>query len=622
MLRYVIIVGDPQSASDAHVLEEARRQHLNSPMEWRIAINSPGFHAAYVDDGTCIASAIFLRNQRGVIFGQLFRSSCDETPPESIRSMSVEVSEAIVESRGEVLLSRYWGYYVAALHYPERRTARVLRAPASPLACFHLKRETLSVFCSYLEDCVALRLKALSINWDSITAQIVGGDYLGHETAINGIESVECGESIEHTPGGCSTHRLWEPQQFLQNRSLSEFSEAARALRKTVDDSVHALSRGHEGILVKISGGLDSSIVLSALARASQRPRLTAVTYYSRGCGDERSYARVMARSVNCPLLEYVRNEGLDLRRFHDCRLTARPVLNFSAPDAEARNAALARAVGATAIFDGELGDNVFGRTPAPGVLVECLRRNGLGRQFLSSAIDYAMLTQQSFWRTLALAHKESTNTFISFSTSQILRDRYGVDGAGSMRLASAEADRHYESIAERFLHPWLERARALAPDSHKLLYGLLTVTSTAYHSPFGAPDDAPRVSPLNSQPLVETALRIPGYLHCASARDRAVARAAFSDSLPAKILHRGLGKGGPGLWARDVVESNAEFLREFLLGGTLVERGLLDRNKVEAALSSRVVKSTAMLTDVFAKLYIEAWVRRFAQVDACQRVH
>jgi asparagine synthase (glutamine-hydrolysing) len=136
-------------------------------------------------------------------------------------------------------------------------------------------------------------------------------------------------------------------------------------------------------------------------------------------------------------------------------------------------------------------------------------------------------------------------------------------------------------------------------------------VTSTAYHSPFSASDDPLQISPLISQPLVELALQTPSNLHFENGQDRAVARTAFSDVLPATILRRGLGKGGPNLWAKDVIEGNAEFLREFLLDGILVQRNLVDRNKVESALSPKIAKSTAIVGDIFAKVYIESWLRK-----------
>jgi asparagine synthase (glutamine-hydrolysing) len=177
--------------------------------------------------------------------------------------------------------------------------------------------------------------------------------------------------------------------------------------------------------------------------------------------------------------------------------------------------------------------------------------------------------------------------------------------------LTSAAAQQHYQEMTDRFLHPWLQHSRRRAPGSHMLLYGLIVATSTAYHSPFARWDDPPRISPFMSQPLVELVLRTPTHLHFESGMDRALARSAYSDVLPSSILQRGLGKGGPNLWARDVVESNTAFLREFLLDGILVQRNLINRAKVESALSATIVKSTSIVGDIFAKLYIESWLRK-----------
>jgi len=620
MFRYIVAIGDPCNESDVISIKEVRRRLRQSSMSWQSAVDRPGFYAAYVDNEAFAEFALKLHGQCGVIFGKLYPTPdlSGAATPKVVRSVSRDHSEEIVRSMGRSLISRYWGHYVAVLHYPERSSALVMRSPVSPLACFHMRLETLSVFFSYFEDCAMLKLTALSVNWDSITAQVVGGDYLTNETAIKEISTLECGDSVECIRGDCIKRAYWNPQTFLIDRSLGCFSEATRAIRGSVDHCVNALSIDHKHILASLSGGLDSSIVLSALVRSPRKPGLTAVNYHSRGCGDERLHARRMAASVNCRLVEYARNDRLDLRRFHECNLTVRPVLNFSAPDVEARNTALARELNATAIFDGELGDNVFGRTPDPGALLECIRLNGFGHRFLSVAVDYSMMTRQSFWRTLALTRREAVSLAENgdFSAMQKLQGRYGVEGARSLILASAEAERHHGSMAERFLHPWLKQARSLAPDSHKLLFGLIAVTSPARHSPFSRPDDPPQVSPLISQPVVEVALKIPGYLHCRSAKDRAVARAAFADVLPAEILNRGPGKGGPDLWAKDVVERNSEFLREFFLEGTLVRRGLLDRTKVAAALSPRIAKSTAMVGDIFAKLYIEAWLQKFHQLE------
>ncbi len=621
MLRYIILVWNVNSTSNRDVAEAMRCRIQSSPVAWVSQLDRPGMYVACVNHEFSSDAAVPIDNGRGVILGTLY-PSCGpgySRQPTPIRSMTRSDSDDILRSKGRSLISSHWGYYVAALHYPENASTLVLRAPVSPLACFHVQNGTANAFFSHLDDCVDLKLAPLSINWDSITAQIVGGDHLSYETAINEIHAIECGESVSCGPGGCTRRAYWDPRTFLEERSPGSFCEAAQAIRRTTDYCVSALSSGHDKILVKLSGGLDSSIVLSSLNRAPHRPSITAVNYYSKGSGDERPFARHMAGAVNCALVECQRNQELDFHRFHDCNHTVQPVLNFSAPDTEARDIALARELNATAIFDGELGDNIFGSHPSAGALVECYRQYGLGRRFLGVALDYALLTRQSVWRTLALARHEAVGVAADpdFSALKEMQRVLGTKRVGAALLASAAAGEHYNTMGDRFLHPWLKQSRRIAPGSHSLLFGLIVVTSASYHSPFARPYDPPQVSPLVSQPLLELALRIPTHLHCTYSQDRAVARAAFADMLPPQILQRGQGKGGPDLWAREVVEKNTEFLREFLLEGILVQRRLIDKTKLETVLSPRIAKSTVIVGDIFAKLYVEAWLRAWPSAPA-----
>jgi asparagine synthase (glutamine-hydrolysing) len=614
VFRYIIIIWNVDNVPDCDAVSSIRRRIQGSAVDWRPVMDRPGMYVACVEGQPYSGAVILVDDWRGVILGTLFPSpgtSCSSRPT-SIRHLSRGDSAEILRSSGRSLISNFWGYYVAALHYPEYASAVVLRGPVSPLACFRVEQGTVNVFFSRLDDCIDLKITPLSTNWDSITAQVVGGDYLTNETAIEEIENIECGESIQCNPRGSSRNVYWDPRLFLEERTSAGFDKAARDVRRTTEYSVSALSSAHESILVKLSGGLDSSIVLSSLSRVHHKPSITAVNYYSSGSGDERRFARLMAGTVNCQLIERARNQQLDCRRFLDCNRTVRPVLNFSAPDVETRNISLARELNATAIFDGELGDNVYGSHPGPGTLVECFRQSGLGRGFLNAAMDYAMLTRQSLWQTLVLARREALSVSVdsNFSVSREMRREFGTEGIRSALLASTEAEERYNAMGDRFLHPWLKRSRHIAPSSLALLFGLITVTSATYHSPFSGPSDPVRVSPLINQPLVEIALRTPAHLHYKSAQDRAVARAAFGDVLPPEVVQRGLGKGGPDLWAKDVVENNSAFLREFLLEGILVRRRLVDRTKLETALSPRIVKSTVIVGDIFAKLYIEAWLR------------
>jgi asparagine synthase (glutamine-hydrolysing) len=612
MFRYIIAFGNPKSASACEQIEELRRRVRGCSEVWQTALDAPATHVAYVPDSHPSSSAVALADNRGVILGSLYRSL--NRSPKRIGSLSRQDSEDIVDSRGRSLVRNYWGYYVAVLLYPKNSCCLVMRSPVSPLACFRVNLGSSTVFFSHLDDFAALELVPLSINWDCVTAQVAGGDYLTSETSIKEITSMECGECVECSPDGRLNHIYWDPRSFLQERSIVDFLDAAETIRNTTEYCVNALSAPHSHVLVTLSGGLDSSIVLSSLSRSPHGPTITAVNYNSRGTGDERRFARSMARAVNCKLVERVRNQSLDLRRIDECNRTVRPVLNFSAPDTEARNMTLARELQASAIFNGELGDNVFGSRPGPGALIECIRHLGFGRRSLAVAMDYAMLKRQSIWQTLASVRDEyrSVGRNPNFNSTVEVRRHYGESGARSLMLASSEAEEHSRTMGDRFVHPWLMKSRLIAPGAHALLFGLITVNSTSYHSPFSTLSDPPIVSPLASQPLVEAALRIPAYLHCKNGRDRPIARYAFHDVISTDVLRRGLGKGGPTLWVKDVVENNYDFLTEYLLNGILVRERLIDTHKLEAMLSSRIAKSTVVASEIFAKLYIEAWLRKW----------
>lgn len=614
LFRFVAAFGRTGNSEEIVVLNEIRQRLATCADEWQDVQTQAKLVAAYVplSRGSKLP---LLHDTRGVIFGQLFPASRGgkDPSPRLVTTFSSEQSANIVNSKGRSLMSEFWGHYVAVIRYPESDSILVIRAPVSPLPCFHFQVGTVSIFFSYISDGLMLGLREFSINWDSITAQVVGADYLSDETGINEIRNLHCGEAITCAPTGETIESYWAPATLLDSRSHRSFADTVRDIRDTTDHCVHALASPHDNILACLSGGLDSSIVLSALTRSPHGPSVAALNYFSYGCGDERGFARQMARAANCPLFEQPRNDRTDLRRIVDCNFTAQPILNFSAPDTEARTIAHARDYHATAIFDGELGDNVFGNNPSPGALIECLRLHAVGSIFFNAIMDYAMLTRQSVWRTVGVLRLEyqymSSKPY--FSISEEVIKRYGNDKAQSMSLASSGAREQYKAMAARFLHPWLQRSRDLAPGSHMLMYGLIVVTSTAYHSPFSRSNDPPRISPLVSQPLVELVLKTPAHFHFKSGMDRALARSAYSDVLPSSILQRGLGKGGPNLWARQVVECNTPFLREFLLDGILAQRNLIDRAKLESALSPTIVKSTSMVGDIFAKVYIESWLRK-----------
>lgn len=114
---------------------------------------------------------------------------------------------------------------------------------------------------------------------------------------------------------------------------------------------------------------------------------------------------------------------------------------------------------------------------------------------------------------------------------------------------------------------------------------------------------------PLLSQPVVEACLRVPTWMWIAGGMNRAVARAAFADVLPAEILHR-RSKGTFMSYLGGVYQRNRPAMRDFLLQGRLQQRGLLDVQALDAFMGDVIPEGGHAFTRVFDLCMVENWVR------------
>ena len=123
----------------------------------------------------------------------------------------------------------------------------------------------------------------------------------------------------------------------------------------------------------------------------------------------------------------------------------------------------------------------------------------------------------------------------------------------------------------------------------------------------FGRLHDAPIISPLISQPVVETCMAIPTWLWCAGGINRSVARAAFADRLPPMVSGRRT-KGAFDAYCARVFDANRGAVREMLLNGALARQHLIDTRQIAAALSPATLSRTDMLR-LLDLVDVEAWI-------------
>lgn len=609
MLRYLGMVWDdasPQQKQTAALIAE-RLQQL-SPA-WREEFSAPGMQVFCIgvrDDSLQIHRAL---NNGGIVIGSLLGRGSDLfslAPDEQLRFGDTQ-SKDFVQSRGRWLIDHAWGDYVAFGCDGDHGYKWVLKDPTGSLPCLRTEFRGVSIFFSRIGDCMDLRLLRFTANEAFLRAHMMSGSSLQNVSSLNEASPVRRGECIEFRRDGggwrSESKIYWTPLSFAGADDLLEDPKiAARAMHSAIKSATAGLARLHRCLLLRLSGGLDSSIVAGCLKGTASR--FTAYTYFSPvGRSDERPWARMAAAHAGCEHMEYPLHP-LDLNLKLGLQMPPSPeptaLLGFIQRSMVERE--LIERTGATGIFNGEGGDSGFCSDSLSYAVSEFLRRHGIAPRLFRLASQVALLTQKSTWAVLNTAIRR----VISDNDAGMPRERI----LEASQLVSADIKQDYRGN-DTVTHPWFQGQRRIPWDKIRRI-GTLMMTPDSY-TVFGSTEAAlPEiVSPLYSQPVLEILLRIPIHTHFHGGRDRGLARTAFSAEVPEPILRRLWKDRAPGFHDQ-LLERERPFLKETLLDGALASNGLLDRKLLEEVLSSGPTKNTVYPGEIFRHLDSELWARHW----------
>lgn len=604
MYRYLALAWDgcdPRQGAAATLLSD-RLQSAAS--EWQCRISRRGLIAFDAGARPGSSDAQVLGTGCGAVFGTLFART-DGGRGTRRAFLDARKAAEIVTFGARHLVDRYWGRYVAVAEDAATAAVWVLRDPSGALPCFHTKFHGIHVFFADLEDCLALGLMNFTINWNYVAAAAANSALQVRETGLNEVTEILPGECVELQSRSLRRSLVWNPIEVAQREPVENPDEATTELHQTTHACVRSWSACYEGILLSLSGGLDSSIVLSCLAEGARRQGVTCLNYYATGPDeDERSYARLAANRAGVVLIErLLEAREVKLERILQVRRSAKPGYYVAALQRQRLESQLAQEVGASGIFSGGGGDAVFYQGRPDLAVADVVYRRGLRPDVWRVALDAARITGLSVWPLI----RRGVHT-------GLLRPewRFFAGNLADRTIVSAGAIE--TSRDSRWRHPWLDSTDGVP---HGTLWHVLSLSvPTSFYESFDRPDDPERTYPLLSQPLVELCLRIPTYVLISGGWDRAVARLAFADEVPSQIIRRRT-KGGINQLSTRILDANIAFVRELLLDGLLVREGILDRVQLERCLSGKRSPTDFEYNEILHEhLSIEAWLRRGCELQ------
>lgn len=489
-------------------------------------------------------------------------------------------------------VTQYWGGYLALREIQGR--VELFRDPSGMIPVYLASLGTMHVVTSMPALLLELELLEPEIDWTIVAQALAFRDLRPARTALRGISELLPGMSLTFERDRLDTAQIWSPWTLATpDRELASFEVAAKQVRETVLQVSRSWAGTTRHPLVELSGGLDSSIVAAGLAAAGADP--LCVTFIpSAGDSDERIYAQAVTDHLGVRLEQVaLARDIVDVTRTDAAWLPRPCARNFGqALDRPLQQAA--REHGADMFFSGGGGDNIFCHLQSTLAVIDLIKRKGLGRTAARAILDVAEVADVTFWEALRNTARRR------FETPQS-RPRPWVN-----RFLNKAVTAELPWPAD---NPWLEAVNDALPGKRRHVWSLVSVLN--HLEGFGRQQLAPICSPLLSQPVVETCLRIPTWLWFEQGRNRSVAREAFAGMLPATVIGRRTKAAFDSLGAQ-IIRRNATQLRAMLLDGVLVRQGIADPETIDRAFRGDIADGE-VVAELLGIADVEAWASGWA---------
>ncbi len=530
-----------------------------------LAVDGPSPPATLVVGGWRLIGQVFHREHR------IVRTDTDQEPWSYERK----------------LFARFWGRFVGVRISAQGEVAEILRDPCGGLDCIAWEDDGLTIVASAVPAWLPVP-RSWCIAFDRVAQALHDPLLVWEDLLLDGPVAIFPG-TIQPAPLETPPTALWSPAAIVRRGAAEPVAdaEAAASLTMSLDDAVRALALAAGPLAAEVSGGLDSSLVAASLIRVREDVAPWINLYGAEAQSDERPYAIALGAALGIDILSVPHATGpLTETDFQAISRGVRPGLAGIDMHHDRDWSDRLRTAGATAIMTGRGGDSILLQGATADVFTDLWRTRGW-RSLTSPALTgLARLNERSIWSLIAGARRET-------------------------EARPARRNELITPIAHRTVPRWLNDCDDLGPAKVLQIAGL--IDGIGRQSPSLQTRTLSVLTPLLSQPVVETCLALPATQLVLGQRDRGLARFAFRDRLPPIISER-RSKGEMSAIYGRMVADNLDFLRPWLLDGRLAEVGLIDRAAAEVLLSRDNLIWRGTYGEIMTAAAVEGWVRAWSQ--------
>ncbi len=502
---------------------------------------------------------------------------------------------------------RYWGGFIAVTVGADGRVVRVYRDPTGRIECWRASFAGFDLLFSHLEDVLPLISGSLTINWDYLAFHLTNRWLHNEETGYREILELLPGDELCYNCDNFSVARKWHPASFIAEPH-STIEDARSAMRLAAERAVGNWANLYRSILLDLSGGLDSAIILGLLRRHARHPDVVGVNYVIKHAeGDEREYAKDAAELHTISVVERDPAEGLNQPSPNFALRLLRPAIRTVPLGYDSVCISAQKTLKRDTFFSGTGGDHVFYDHLSTTASVDYYRARGF-RGLLKEMHLLAQISRSTIWSAVGAMYAEIRSN--DGDAVQALMRK----GARYFKKNPFLTEDGFNALDyDRFVHPVvLELAQSATPSRLVQIINLIELQKHYWR--YGRADEADETHPLFSQPLLEASLQTPCDWFCAGGIQRGLARSAFSDLLPESILTRRFKSSNSSHWLTAVARQLPHF-RSLLLDGALAKSGLLERIGLASATSADGLLQSANFSEYLNTVSTAQWAEQAEKI-------
>ena len=508
------------------------------------------------------------------------------------------------------LAARLNGIYAFCVWDARRRVASLVRDRLGVKPLYYTARASGLAFASELRALVHSGFCLPKIDQQALWGYLLYQFAPGDRTLLAGVQHLPAGHLLEWfgDTGSVVVERYWDLPAGGERTDLT-FDDATAQLARLLDDAVEAQMVADVPIGCFLSGGLDSSIVASLMARhASGTIRTYSIGFPNAGWHDETQHAEAVARAIGARHTTVPFDDAAFLHHIDDYLARVdEPVADAAMLPTYALSRMAAQDV--KVVLTGEGADEVFAGYDYYRQFVEgrprvtAAARRARGARLADVQRELSKRADGAF--PAPVRDLESKNSGFPYATQpEFVWCMLNPDARPSLPAFIATLAAIEETLLPATAtHTPLQRA--LYVDTKLWLgHDLMTKLdkSTMAHGLEG------RV-PLLDHRIVEFAFNLPDRYKLGARGGKRILREAVRNLLPRDIVERE--KHGFGVpideWFR---ASLSTYVRDVLMSSVLIDEGLVTRQAMEAVLVAHSEVGVHMGRTLWSLLTLDRWWR------------